>query len=215
METREEFGIRNLKEWEEKVKSIFPVSIPKKCEWTETEDMINVLNWIGKPSLNHMLLPNGGGLDLTSSEVAIEGGCIKLFSGNTFDIVKPKRLIFNSLGGDCSWDYFRLEIEPLDPSGVYDFDTLDREELAYLSDGTYLDRSYWDRGYYDDDYGNRKEFTQEDTVVSRYLKEGAFIIVAKTSIYNKIPATYDGRHNKMTDEKFYDYMKCSRIKFNK
>lgn len=215
METREKFRIRNLREWKERINGMFPVSIPQKSEWTNIEDIIKVLNCIGNSGLNHMLLPTGGGLDLTSSEVAIENGCIKLFTGSTFDIVKPKRLLFNSLGGDCSWDYFRLEIEKLDPSGVYDIDNLDREELTYLSDGTYLDRAYWDLGYYDDGYGNRKEFTSKDTVITRYLKEGSFVIVAKTSVYNKIPATYDGRHNRMTDEEFYSYMKRNKNEFYK
>ena len=215
METREEFRIRNLMEWKERINGMFPISIPQKSEWTNIEDIIRALNWISKSSLNHMLLPTGGGLDLTGSEVAIENDCIKLFTGSTFDIVKPKRLIFNSLGGDCSWDYFRLEIEKLDPSGVYDIDGLDSEELAYLSDGTYLDRAYWDLGYYNDRYGNRKEFTQEDNVTTRYLKEGSFIIVAKTSVYNSIPETYDARHNRMTDEEFYRYKKRNKIKFYK
>lgn len=215
MENRKQFGIRNLREWKEKINEMFPVSIPQKSEWTSIEEIIKVLNHIGKPSLNHMLLPTGGGLDLTYSEPAIENGCIKLFTKSTFDIVKPKRLIFNSLGGDCSWDYFRLEIEKLNPSGVYDFDISDREELAYLSDGTYLDRAYWDLGYYEDTYGNRKEFTQDDNVITRYLEEGAFIIVAKTSIYNRIPGTYDARHNKMTDKEFYNYMKRSKNNFGK
>ena len=215
METREKFGIRNLREWKEKINGMFPVSIPQKSEWTNIEDIIKILNCIGSSSLNHMLLPTGGGLDLTSSEVAIEKDCIKLFTGSNFGIVKPKRLIFNSLGEDYSWDYFRLEIENLDPSGVYDIDDLDIEELTYLSDGTYLDRTYWDLGYYYDSYGNQKEFTSKDNVVTRYLKEGSFVIVAKTSVYNKIPATSDGRHNKMTDAEFYNYMKRNKNNFYK
>lgn len=212
METRENYQKRNLRDWKEKIESIFSDSIPSKYEWTEKKDIIKILNSVGKTG-NHMLLPTGGGLDLTASDVAIENGCIKLFFGDTFDIVKPKRLIFNSLGDDCSWDYFRLEIEPLNPSGVYDYDVLDfgKEELAYLSDGTYLDRTYWDMGYYIDSYGNRKDFEKGDTVVSRYLKEGAFIIVAKTSVYNRIPATYDARHSNMSDERFYEYMKKGKL----
>jgi len=210
METREEFRTRNLIEWKEKINKLFPISIPQKSEWTDIEDIIKVLSWIGEPSLNHMLLPTGGGLDLTNCESSIESGCIKLFIDSAFDIVKPKRLIFHSLGGDCSWDYFRLEIEKLDPSGVYDNNDSEREELTYLSDGTYLKRVYWDMGYYEDSYGNIKDFTQDDTVVTRYLEEGSFVIVAKTSVYNSIPATYDARHNRMTDEEFYKYMKRSK-----
>jgi serine/threonine-protein kinase len=39
----------------------------------------------------------------------------------------------------------------------------------------------------------------------RYLN-GAFVIIAKTSIYNSDPATYDARHNEMTGEQFRQYI---------
>lgn len=40
METREEFRIRNLMEWKERINGMFPISIPQKSEWTNIEDII-------------------------------------------------------------------------------------------------------------------------------------------------------------------------------
>ena len=40
------------------------------------------------------------------------------------DIVKPKRLLFESIGKDAQWNYFRLEISSLDP-------IINRNSLGY------------------------------------------------------------------------------------
>ena len=88
------------------------------------EDIINVLNIIGSiPNLNHMFYPGGGGMDLLKSRI---GNRTRLYSVvyGLMDIVKPKRLLFESIGKDAQWNYFRLEISSLDP-------IINRNSLGY------------------------------------------------------------------------------------
>lgn len=204
----EEFRIKNLQQWESTLKELFSDDIPKEKTWLGREIIIRVLNKIGEvPSLNHLLLPNGGGLDLTNAKHSIENNCIELRFGGSAEIVKPVSLKFNSFDADLEWAYFRLETEELEPSGVYDTKSdLGYEEVTELSPGYYVSRSVWEYGYYGyDENGYQKKLPSTARVVSRSFG-GAYVIVAKTSKYNQIPATYDGRHNRMTAEKFYQEM---------
>jgi|GEM_PF-6979721 len=47
----------------------------------------------------------------------------------------------------------------------------------------------------------------------RYYKECFFVIFSKTSFYNKLRPTYDGRHNKMNAVEFRNYIKEIANKF--
>ncbi|WP_052406665.1 hypothetical protein [Clostridium culturomicium] len=210
---RSAFKKENIKAWECRINKIFPCGRPITCEWTELEDIINVLSVVSDESLGHMLCPNGGGVDLTQTKGADEEGCIEVYSGRSCKILKPKKLIFHSCQNEYEWDYFRIETEQLSPSGVYeDLGGFDCEELAYINHKYYIDRSFWNLGYYYDEYGNEKKFTDDDTIVTRVFK-GDFVIFAKTSFYNSLGETYDGRHSKLNDKRFYDYVKamCNKV----
>ena len=124
------------------------------------EDIINVLNIIGSiPNLNHMFYPGGGGMDLLKVELATEPDCIALYTG-LMDIVKPKRLLFESIGKDAQWNYFRLEISSLDP--IINRNSLGYEQLLEHDKG----------------YEQYSEYSQGRTV-DRFFKEGAFVIFQK------------------------------------
>lgn len=202
---RDEFIERNLKLWNDKVNEVFEGAVPETYTWTSIEEIVLILNKISGKNLNHVFYPNGGGLDITKVETSHEDGCIKLYCDTTFDVVKPVSLTFNSFNGLDELSYFRLETSELAPSGVYDNLTSSYEELVCLDNNRYIDRSYWDAGSYYED-GVEKKFTDKDTVVSRIFS-GSFVFFAKASLYNRISATYDARHNKMSSEQFHDYIK--------
>jgi len=193
------FYEQNIKDWIQIHKEIFPVGIPKHCEWTNLDEIISILNIIGsKEQSNHMFYPTGGGLDVKSASTSTERNCIEIFTGLT-DIIKPKKLIFESFENPI-WNYFRIETSELDSSGVYKDYNYPSEEVTELSEGNYISRSYWDEGEY-----NGEKLPKSARVVTRHLK-GTFVIFAKSSYYNRHSSTYDARHNKMNSEEFRVYI---------
>ncbi len=59
---------------------------------------------------------------------------------------------------------------------------------------------YFDEGNYDE-----KPLPGNSRIVDRHIK-GDFVIFQKTSTYNRITDTYDGRHNKMSTDEFRLYI---------
>jgi serine/threonine-protein kinase len=85
---------------------------PAHAEWTNKEDIINILSIIAeRKSLNHMFYPSGGGMDLKGVESAGEPGAIYLIVGpQSAEILKPKKLCYESFGFDPEWNYFGLKL---------------------------------------------------------------------------------------------------------
>lgn len=76
----------------------------------------------------------------------------------------------------------------------------------------YIKRHYWDEQTY-----LNEPLPEGARVVVRYFK-GAFVIFKKTSIYNQISETYDGRHEKLGADEFknqiiyaYEHLKISKL----
>ena len=209
-----EFRQKNLAQWETTLRELFPEGIPSAAEWRDVSTIISILNKLGSiPSLNHTFTPPGGGLDLSGAKMSVEQGCIELNFDGIVDIVKPTFLKFYSfLEKNLEWAYFRLETGGIEPSGIYKNNTFCYEELTELRSGKYIDRSYADIGFFGHDHeGNEKPLPETARVVSRMF-EGTFVTFAKGSIYNAVNGTYDGRHNKMSDQDFYEYIKRSAAK---
>lgn len=228
------------KNWIEFIDSYFKDGIPETHTWIGHHQIAEQLNKIGfdqSKAYNHTFLPGGGGLDLHSATVSsFEEGCIEMSLGSLTYIVKPKSLTFNSYTptvnvpkhAEYEWFYFRLEVDKLKPSGVYD-DEIDyledplkdpledaikppkrkfsHEELVRLPHGELISRSYWDAGYYGhDENGYERPLPRDTKLVMRELDEGAFVIFGKFSIYNQTSGTYDGRHNKMNSSVFRNHI---------
>ncbi len=197
----ENFKIENDRDWKKIHQDIFGFTIPTHSEWTNIDDIIKVLNIVGGiPNSNHLFFPDGGELDLEGAKVSYEKGCIELDFGIAY-IVKPKALIFESIDTEYEWNYFRLEANILSPTGLYEVrpDSVD-EEVCELTPLEYVKRHHWDEGEYD---GEKLPDTARPLI--RYFK-GSFVIFKKTSIYNSISATYDGRHSKFDTKGFRDYI---------
>lgn len=210
-ELSENFLETNQQQWFEIQTKLFPTSIPQRVIWEDINDIIKVLKIVcSYDNLNHLFFPTGGGLDLEDVRLSHEEGCIEL-DFQLIDIVKPKRLLFESFGYNHEWNYFRLEADRLEPSGVYETEageppydeTHEREEVTQVYPGHYEDYSYYEDSYYieDEDYERPKGMKH----VTRWFR-GAFVIFNKASVYNQTSSTYDGRHNKMTTDEFREYI---------
>lgn len=205
-----------LPRWRTMVESLFPVSIPKFARWTELEDIVEVLNQIGKQcnNRNHMFFPSGGGLDLTGAKLSVvEKGCVELHTKGLTYLVKPKELIFFSVDKDPGWMGFRLDLNTLQPSGVYEeyFEDTIREEVTEVLPGVYEQRAVWDDGYYIYTDSDREERLRANArVVTRFL-HGSLVIFSKGSWYNLVRTksfdAYNAIHNKFSAEEFYEFIK--------
>jgi serine/threonine-protein kinase len=154
-----------------------------------------------------MFFPNGGGMDLDGAALFHEPGTIEIRAGFPV-VVKPRGLSFHYFGPESiGWAYFRLETGGLRPTGVYQNVQGICEEVTELEPGRYVERGVWDAGYYGHDKeGFERALPLSAKCISRYFT-GAFVIVPKGSMYNRIAGTYDGRHEKMSPGEFQQLMK--------
>ncbi|WP_156290796.1 serine/threonine protein kinase [Oceanobacillus salinisoli] len=191
-----------LNKWQRMISELFPKGIPDKADWGKKEDIISVLDFIGKnDAYNHIFLPGSGGLDLEGAREAYEEGLIDLQLDNTAYLLKPSQLHFRKTP-NLNWSYFYLETKEISYTGVYGDRELSvpGEELVEFSPGNYIDRGYWDEGEY-----NGETLPGEARLISRYTK-GNFVIFSKSSIYNRTSGTYDGRHDKLGFSEFEKYI---------
>lgn len=198
LELNKDYEKRNAAEWREVQQQLFPDHIPTRAEWQNPVTIASILTLIGsRESLNHTFFPDGGGLDIESARVSTaEDGCLELEFDFGLYIVRPKRLLFENFGADQQWNYFRLESDTLEESGVYPgiAKKYINEQLVRLADGTCVD--------YDN---NSDPMPSGARSISRFFS-GSFVIFQKTSIYNQVPGTYDGRHDKMSADQFRGYI---------
>jgi hypothetical protein len=208
---RDKFREESLNAWAGLLKDLFPSGTPTSARWTgDLSSMSAILNQIASPPrTNHLFLPSGCGMDLLEAmPFDEEDGCLALRTGDkSFEVLKPSVLLFEAVGSEPDWAYFRLESEPLEPCGVYDdeeeadnevedendgnltessrkrrkIEELVRksEEVVLVAPGIYAPRSAWDANEYDGE--PLPETTQ---LVSRYLSGDPFVIFAKGSLYN-------------------------------
>lgn len=200
LEIKSDFERSNLSQWKYIQNALFGKIVPDSARWSNIDDIITVLNFLGRmPNINHMFVPSGGGEDFESAEKAGEHGCICIKSlGNV--IVKPKYLYAENIQKDYIWSYFRLELDELEPIFEVDESQI-YENLTEDISGHYISWKYGNYGFYEDD----TPLPDGYRIVYRYMK-GSFVIFAKTSIYNDISGTYDARHSKMTAEQFRNYI---------
>ena len=162
-----------------------------------------VLGEIAKvPALNHMFYPTGGGNTITGVSRSAEPGMIRHIGAKIAEVLKPMKLTFESFDVEReSWNYFRLEVAPVEPVGEGYTDSEEiRETLTEITPGTYVSYDHWDEGEY---FGS--PLPDDARPVGRYLK-GCFVFFSTRSAYNGDPSTYDARHNKMSEEEFRKYI---------
>lgn len=199
-----DFRRRNKQEWNFIYEILFRGMKPIHTILTEREDIVKTLNVLSRYGvLNYSMLPSRGGLKLEGASIASEEGCIYLDYQFTF-VCKPKRLVIRSFVGDELWNYFYLEFDKL-PFVLTDGVS---EELIEDKPGHYIDVRNWIYRVYDYDTG--EPLPVDAKRVERYC-HGAILLVAKSSFYNQINQTTDGRHADCTEEEFFSYI-CSMRK---
>lgn len=203
LKLNKDFQQRNLAEWFELQKTLFPLGAPKNSYWENVDSIITILNEISKSnSLNHMFYPNKGGNTITGASRATEEGFIALHIGDHHaELVAPKKLTYESFGVDPSWDYFRLEVEPSKPSDIEGavMDDGISEFLTEIEPGEYIDYNHW---VHNDYYG--KSLPDAARPVQRFLN-GSFVFFCTASIYNQIRGEFDAYtalHTKMSEDDF-------------
>lgn len=188
-----------MKEWESIIREVFAFGVPKFSEWHKKEEIIRILNKIGSfKNSNHLFYPDGGGMDLEGSSKSHERNCIEINTGFN-EILSPKCLTFHSFD-DLEWSYFRIELNEITATKVYDHKLDFTEEVCEIEPLNYISREYWDSNYYEDE-----PLPKGSRLVERRLK-GSLILVGKMSAYNAHSPTYDGRHNKYSDTEFREYI---------
>jgi hypothetical protein len=208
---REEFREESLTAWAGLLKDLFPSGAPTSAQWKgDLSSMSAILNQIASPPrTNHLFFPSGGGMDLLEAmPFDEEAGCLALRTGdNSFEVLKPSVLLFEAVGSEPDWAYFRLESEPLKPCGVYDDEeeadneegnendgdqtessrkrrkikelVRKSEEVVLVAPGIYAPRSAWDANEYE-----AEPLPETAQLVSRFLSGDPFVIFAKGSLYN-------------------------------
>lgn len=204
LELINDFHTRNLTEWSEVTQKLFPLGAPSRATWTEIDDICAVLSEVAKiPSLNHMFYPTGGGNTITGVSRSEEEGTIELRIGEKMaEILKPKKLTYESFGNDTSWSYFRLEADEIEPTGIDAALGRERidEALTEIVPGQYIPYYHWDNNEFNDE-----PLPDSARPVSRFLK-GSFVFFSTRSAYNLNPGTYDARHHKMNEKEFRRYI---------
>ncbi|MCG6142763.1 hypothetical protein [Leptospira mtsangambouensis] len=201
----ENFKIESINKWNRLLTTLFNDSIPESMIWTTESDILTVLNLISNCN-NHMLLPNGGGMDLLSASKGLEPFTVELENGRkTIDLIKPVSLkFFKTIKKESC--YFILETNGLVPSGILGQNRQghNREELAEYAPLKYSNRSIIDQGYLKiNENGEEIPLPEYTRIVIRYF-EGKFLFVTKGSPFNSSPDAYDGIHNKISESKLYE-----------
>jgi serine/threonine-protein kinase len=205
-DARADFGRQNLLEWRHMQRLLFREPVPVRSYWENIDDIARVLNAaVSTEALNHCFLPDGGGNDFEGCEV--RDGLLECDLGATYQ-VKPAALEVVIWPDYPEWSYFYVELSELSPTGVYGSKSFKRqEEFVRLPNGRLKKRSVWDeQGDYDSS-GNFRSLPNESRLIVRFLS-GNWAIVAKRSPYNDDADTYDGRHNTLGREGFFQYMRA-------
>lgn len=146
---------------------------------------------------NRFLLPTGGGVDVASVRRSSEDGCIELVIRDRMAyVVRPKRVTLEHFPDAPLETFLLVELDELEPTGVYEGLARSVEELIEV-DREYVERSHWDEGTLgEDEDGDPRPLPRDARLVVRFFG-GKIMVVSKGSIWNGIPATYDGRHSRM------------------
>lgn len=170
---------------------------PVSATWEGIDHILAILEPFAACGCNHFLLPTGGGMDIVSVRPSREPGCIELVvRERTAYVVRPRRLTLECFPMAPLESFLLLELDELEPSRVYEKLFRLSEELVEVG-VDYVERSHWDEGTLgEDEHGRPKPLPDDARLIMRFLS-GKVMVVSKGSIWNGVPATYDGRHSNM------------------
>lgn len=201
----EEFRAATRLDWSTTIDSVSQGA--PSTSWEERAAIIENLRPFLGEGRNHGFFPTGGGNDFTEVRISREAGCIELMVGPLAYIARPKRLRLERIEEGVPESFVYLELDDIAPSGVYEVDDAhepdpgrpaharrrgrDSEELVDLGGGEYAEREVWDRGYLD----HPDDPLSDSVRLIHRLLGGNIIFACKASMWNRVGATYDGRHD--------------------
>lgn len=199
----DDFHSRNIKEWIELQRSLFPSGRPSTSKWEDIPSILNILGAISKnQALNHMFFPTGGGFDLSGVRRSHENGAIELKAGGNY-VAHPSFISYESFGDGTIWSYFWIQCAEVEPSGTEDayiHKSGLTEQVVEVAPNEYISIDAWDAGEFEG-----HPLPSGSRPVTRLLN-GALVIFAKRSWYNLTSQTYDARHQKMGYEAFREHI---------
>ncbi|QGM29326.1 protein kinase [Bacillus sp. N3536] len=200
-EIKDSFEKKSRVEWDFILNEISP-SGAESMTWRRLDTINTVLNSVSKlKALNHTFLPGGGGLDLQESAVSVQKDYLELDLDGILRLVKPKRLCLETFD-DPQWNYFFLETESVQPSGIYEYDEDKFEEyLLEIAPGKYIEPYHKNYNSYN---GEVLPSSYREIILG--LK-GNYVIFPKHSFYNLNMDSYGAYQTKYnTPEKFRKFI---------
>ena len=186
MQKKMEYG------WKYYQNKLFPHGTPENAQWHNKNNILNILKIVAKTShMNHVLFPDGGGLDLLAASIGPEPNTLELNIQGNF-LLSPRVLYYESFHEHPNDNYFLLELNKLKP--IAEIACLHSERLTCLSPLNYAPGLCWSYNDYD---GN--DLPVGSRMITRIL-DGKLLFLSKSSLYNSIPSTYDGGHSKLTND---------------
>ncbi|WP_052344230.1 hypothetical protein [Bacillus ndiopicus] len=184
--------------WGEMVETLFDGDVPLYKEWNRPDEIIEVLDFIGKnKASNHTFPPKNGGFDLKGCTFSNELGLVELKSGSINNVMKSGRLIFQWFPKTgYEWAYFMLETSKITPSGVYESSLGKKEVLVEINPGQYIDRKYLDIEEY-----CGQPLPKDARTIYRFMS-GKFVIFSKVSKYMTLQGVYSGKHDEVSSDVF-------------
>ena len=199
MGRREEFFEECLKTWKAAITSVAGSNPPDSLTWRGLDRILDAIQPVMGANRNHAHLPTGGGFDFQEVEYAAESNCLSFtVEERMADIINPLSLTLEYFPKAPLESFLLLELDTLTATGVNKYPSNHKEEVIEYPRGTYLSRDLWEDGYLaHDENGREIPLPPESRLVTRWFG-GKVLFVAKGSLWNGDPGTYDGRHNVMT-----------------
>ena len=175
--------------WEDVCNKLNPYQA-SKIALTDIHAIYNFLNtfYSFEPDLHHAFFPSGGGLDIHGIELnEIEDFIIINMSGfKTW--LKPKRLVYRDFNADISNNYIYLETRKI--PNIESYSHSETTEYTLINNHFLTDYKHWEYNLFEE------QPLPENSSRVTFVHEGSFLFVKNDSNYNKVSATYDGRHSK-------------------
>lgn len=161
-----------------------------KVELTDIQAIYNFLNifYSFEPDLHHAFFPNGGGLDIHGIQLNENNEFIIINMSGFKTWIKPKRLVYRNFHADISNNYIYLEAQKI--PNVENYSQSEITEYTFINTEFITDYKHWEYNLFEEEPlpANSSRIT--------FVHKGSFLFVKNDSWYNKVSATYDGRHSK-------------------
>jgi serine/threonine-protein kinase len=199
--------------WVKAISSAVGPTPPATTTWRGRREIVGAMTPFVE-AMNHLLLPGtGGGNDVAQVTLGREPGTIEFVvrDDKTY-IVKPKSMTLEYVAAAPAESFVTVDLATLLPTGVDPRPSSDdqwNEELAELSARNYVERNVWDQRYIGHDAaGDEISLPKKARLVMRIFG-GRLMLVSKGSLWNSVPATYDGLHDRMTNREIRDLIERS------